>query len=74
MSPLVDVYGPTSESDAIPTSRPGLKPFSFLKSKSKRSKKDGGAIDHAFVTGLKLLSTEVVDLRYANTSLIIGLL
>jgi len=67
MAPLRDVYAPGDGADALPTRRPDLKPFSSSKAKAKKGE---GALDHAFVAGLAVVKSDVVDLRCADRTVV----
>ena len=67
MTPLVDAFGPGQQSAEVrPTRRAGMKPFSSRKSGDKLK----GAIDHAFVFGLTSITSEVVDLRCPDKTVV----
>jgi endonuclease/exonuclease/phosphatase family metal-dependent hydrolase len=64
LAPLVDMYdGP----EVAPTRRPDTKPWARGK---KKGKEGGGAIDHAFVSGLKPVSSNVRDFRCADGTVV----
>ena len=63
----VNVFGPQQDSEVRPTRRAGMKPFS---TGAKTKDKLKGAIDHAFVCGLASITSEVVDLRCADKTVV----
>ena len=61
------MFEPQQGSEVRPTRRAGMKPFS---TGAEGKDKFKGAIDHAFVCGLTSMTTEVVDLRCADKTVV----